>query len=634
MQNAPRETAYFKELASVLSRWLERQANSLDEAAREQLYERLAPRLLVIDGCLAQGDPREAEQLLQKLLVDLQLVGGTRSVSPVQATDWSRGEPMGNGRGQTQTGGRLSALLAKFRPREKAPPLDSYPTVSVPRSVLHKSVFTMDVAAQAQSGGTDGSQKLSLARESADDPVDVELTLELPAGSALTARGPLSAVLRICPDGRAAKICFELYASEVGSHSVAVVFRYEGVERLRIKRAIKVTAVPQPAEPPAPQVTLSLGIDTSRHFDGLILKLTEREPSMSERHFDVTLSGRAYGGRALPGKMSIPAQTGELVANLCRDIDRVLRRGGNDWSAWEFAMQGLSADLASRILPMSIQDALLQSRWKDGTPLHIESDDAWIPWEALFLGVPTGTRSGESGFFLGEKFAVTRWLRLGRAREQVGGSSVVLVAPTNSNLSVDKERAVLREVTGHAPIDLSVVLDVQRCFLGKPRAQVLHFACHGQSKADAVIAETLVLQDGELHSTDVPLPRPGQTGALDGALVFLNACQAGIEQRGLWGHSGWASKLLDAGAGAVIAPSWTVTDSGAKGFAEQFYRHAKSGMSLAEAVRRARRDIVHTGNLDRIGYALYAAPTAQVCFDAQAADYPEPLATPGADGER
>lgn len=617
MQTSPRETVTFKELARVLQHWLDRQAQTLDVRDREQLFARLAERLAVIDARLQQGDSLEAERLLRVLLIDMKLLGETRSASPGDSTDPSRGEPMGNTRVPLQAGGRLSSLLDKLRPRKQAAPLCTYPTVLAPRSVRPQTVFSVEVAAQAQTS-VDGSQKVSFERAHEDSPVDVELSLQLPAGSALQARGPLSAVLRICPDGRAAKVVFELYASEVGSHSLAVVFRYDGVERFRMKHAIHVTEVVQPQPLPAPQIALSLGIDSSRPFGGLILSLTEQARSSDQRHFDVVLSGPAWGGRALRERMSLPADANELVTKLCRDMERALRVG--DWTSRENSMQGIGSDLANRILPRSLQDALLAERWLAGTPLHIESDDVWIPWEALFLGSPIGTRGGRSGFFVGEHFAVTRWLRTGSAREQVGGASAVMIAPTNSGLSVGKERAVLAEVTGQAPLDLADLSDVQGCLRGNPRAQVLHFACHGQSKADAAIGEALILQDGELHATDIPLANPGELGSLEGTLVFLNACQAGIEQRGLWRHGGWASKLLDAGAGAVVAPSWTVTDAGAMGFAEHFYRNAKMGMSLSEAARQARRAIAHTGNLDRIGYALYAAPTAIACFETESMD--------------
>mgnify|MGYP000302426937 CR=1 FL=1 len=70
--------------------------------------------------------------------------------------------------------------------------------------------------------------------------------------------------------------------------------------------------------------------------------------------------------------------------------------------------------------------------------------------------------------------------------------------------------------------------------------------------------------------------------------------------------------LLLAGCGAVVAPSWTITDRGASGFAEKFYRGAATGIPLGEAARRARQTIGRCGNVDRLSYAIYALPQSRL----------------------
>ena len=108
------------------------------------------------------------------------------------------------------------------------------------------------------------------------------------------------------------------------------------------------------------------------------------------------------------------------------------------------------------------------------------------------------------------------------------------------------------------------------------------------------------------------LGTPGTAGPLEATLVFLNACEAGIEQPGLWAHGGWASTFLREGAGALIAPSWTVSDRGASCFAETFYRHAATGLPLGEAARLSRCEIARRSPVDRIAYAVYAAPQSRL----------------------
>jgi len=615
-----RESTEFTELLNALVTWIQRRSDGLSPQERERLHAELAGRLAAIEASRAQGDERESVQHLRALLIELGALSGTRSPSSVHGTDVTRGEVMGNSRSVGQ-GGRLSALIDSLRPRAKAAPLFTYPTVRLPSSVREKTVFFLEVGASAQSS-LDGGSKISLARKSDQEAVDLDISVELPSSEGVYARSVKEAVLRICPDGRAAQIVFELYAMTAGQHSVVVVFRRDGLELTRVTRAITVTASSEAQASAAPVTFVAAGLSAGSRYSGLVLRVQEQGQSGDQQIVELSLSGPAWTGPPLQGQVSLPSNSQVLLASLCRNMEKTLKIA--DLRAREQSMQGIGAELARTILPLAIRNELLRPRWKEGTPLHIELNDAWIPWEALFLGELSGMRGGQPGYFLGEHFAVTRWLRVGSAREQVGGGNAVMIAPTNSGLSVGQERSVLHEVTGQPPLDLMELADVQQCLRGTPRAQVLHFACHGQSKADQVIGESLHMQDGELHATDIPITDPGTAGELDGALVFLNACQAGIEQRGLWQHNGWASKFLHAGVGAVVAPSWTVTDEGALGFASHFYRYAKHGLALSEAARLARRQIGRTGNLDRIGYAVYATPMAVAVFAA-----PDASSSPG-----
>jgi hypothetical protein len=185
-------------------------------------------------------------------------------------------------------------------------------------------------------------------------------------------------------------------------------------------------------------------------------------------------------------------------------------------------------------------------------------------------------------------------------------------ATTDPGLTLDPERRVLGEITGQPPLELRQLLAVQKCLLGDPACRIFHFAGHGGSEAAKSFPESLLLDGGELHATDIRPGTPGTAGPLEAALVFLNACEAGIEQPGLWAHGGWASTFLREGVGALIAPSWTVSDRGASCFAETFYRHAATGVSLGEAARLSRCAIAKRSPIDRIAYAVYAAPQSRL----------------------
>ena len=103
------------------------------------------------------------------------------------------------------------------------------------------------------------------------------------------------------------------------------------------------------------------------------------------------------------------------------------------------------------------------------------------------------------------------------------------------------------------------------------------------------------------------LRRAMMSCALDGGLVFINACQSAIESPSMARDRGWARAFIGGGA----APCRLCLDrqnGTAARFAEEFYRQARLGVTLAEAARQARCRVRPLGEHEPLGYALYAAP--------------------------
>lgn len=592
-------------LRAQLVRWLPEFARLLDQ--KDWLGAERWLRELITEHEVPTATPR---RLPAKVQAALREYAQTHDPQETPATDpaasWFRpflGAPDVASQALNQAAGVLN-WLTKRRPA--VAPLTTYPTACMPAEVRCKTTFTIAVAASAVAS-VDGAAKLELAR-TADKPIDFEVVLELSGAAGLAARSPTEAVLRIGPDGRAVTLLFEVFAEDSGEQVVAVAFRQGGLERARLTRRVMVqaqSAAASPAPPASPLIGPSLLVGSA--FRGLLLQVHARPGSGAMRVFRVTLSGPGWAGPPASGDIALPAEAPELLAQLCRELPVEAKLPQPE--ARELRLKGVGHDLGLRVLPGAVLDALVPSRWPQGTALHIESDDAWVPWEVLWLQDPAVTAGGA---FLGEHFAVTRWLRTGSARERVGGKSAVLLATTESGLAIAAERRVLTELTGTAPVELSQIMAAQNCLHGRPPFRILHFACHGGSEADKTFAESLALEGGELHTSDILLTAPGTAGPLDGALVFLNSCEAGIEQPGTWAHDGWISKFLLAGIGAVVAPSWTISDRGASGFAEIFYRGAATGIPLGEAGRRARLASDRCGHLDRLGYAVYALPQSRL----------------------
>jgi CHAT domain-containing protein len=69
---------------------------------------------------------------------------------------------------------------------------------------------------------------------------------------------------------------------------------------------------------------------------------------------------------------------------------------------------------------------------------------------------------------------------------------------------------------------------------------------------------------------------------------------------------GWAQVLLARGAGAVVAPLWSVGDGAALRFAEGFYTALLAGSGFAEASSKARQHARRHGDPSWLAYAVYA----------------------------
>ena len=96
-------------------------------------------------------------------------------------------------------------------------------------------------------------------------------------------------------------------------------------------------------------------------------------------------------------------------------------------------------------------------------------------------------------------------------------------------------------------------------------------------------------------------------------IVFINACRSAGSSATYNRLDGWASKFLEAGAGAFIGSLWAVSDGTAREFAEELYRQLQAGSSLGEAVMQARKVAArHLDDPTWLAYTVYGDPRATV----------------------
>lgn len=207
-----------------LDDWLELRRGSLTPGAWEALRQELQPQLEQLLRAVAAADLETVKTLLAALAERFAIRG--IAVTAESAAAWRRPEPVtvtrdgrrvvasggnatrGDGvfrsAGDPRLGGVVQRLRQAFAPA--AAPISTYPSVAAPAAVPLLAAFAVEVSAHPRPL-TEGAPALVLPRTQ-DTPVDLEVSLHLPPGCGLEAQGVTEAVLRILPDGRAARLSF------------------------------------------------------------------------------------------------------------------------------------------------------------------------------------------------------------------------------------------------------------------------------------------------------------------------------------------------------------------------------------------------------------------------------------------
>jgi len=139
--------------------------------------------------------------------------------------------------------------------------------------------------------------------------------------------------------------------------------------------------------------------------------------------------------------------------------------------------------------------------------------------------------------------------------------------------------------------------------LKSQRYNVVHIASHGQFGTDA--DKTFVLAfDGPLTMDDLATDiKSGGLRASPLELLILSACEtASGDDRAALGLAGVAFK---AGARSALATLWYINDVSSGELVEDFYKGLQSGLSRAQALRRAQRELASD---PRFAHAAYWAP--------------------------
>jgi hypothetical protein len=281
-------------------------------------------------------------------------------------------------------------------------------------------------------------------------------------------------------------------------------------------------------------------------------------------------------------------------------------------------VENLGNNLWHNVIPQDFREYYARERhaWRNRSLLII-ADEPYLPWEFVW---PYGSGWKDDGPWCCT-LRLTRWLR-----RNTGGpplhltlGPLAVLAPEDAHLpSAQEEKVFVRGLASKHGIE-----DISPPAADKPAVLYLlkytpcrwvHVASHGHShpisaKGDTVLAleQGTMLEPSDLVGQEIEDRIRQQRPAF-----LFNACQVGQQGRGLTRLAGWATQLLEFGAGLFMGPLWEITDVGALGFMEVFYHALLAGATVAEAVQKARLEARKLGDPTWAAYSVYAHPHARV----------------------
>jgi hypothetical protein len=282
------------------------------------------------------------------------------------------------------------------------------------------------------------------------------------------------------------------------------------------------------------------------------------------------------------------------------------------------------------LLPKEVRQELWDNRSRIRS-VQVISEDPLIPWELLYIANPAGGTAGEGRFLC--EWGLVRWMynaRWPRRTIPLRSGRIFYVIPSYLDPrdvleGAQEEEQMLRDRFG-GPQAIEPTSDGVRQFLAgeEQSCDLLHFACHGETKQEAVLSSDLVMAGLRNHDNSITEDLLGHETVkieakfgLDApaGMVFINACQTGRQGTGIAGVMGFADSFIrpmsGQGVSAFIGALWSVDDKLALTFADTFYTRFLRGDMLVEAAQAAREACKKKQDFTWLAYSIYGHPFAR-----------------------
>jgi hypothetical protein len=406
--------------------------------------------------------------------------------------------------------------------------------------------------------------------------------------------------LHVPRDEDSAWVPFSLQADAPGTYQVSAVAVLEGAHLGTL--AFNVTAGPDGPEGSIRRVRSEVGMEPVAGAVSLFARYERTEAKQGLYRFQLFADDNPSEVTQL---LRIdPEDSIRHLIQVLDDLAQGRRRYREDRTRRFLANKG--TELWQNLVPSLLHEQFWDHR-AGISQLTILTDNDVIPWEVLY---PKDT--GHDHGFLVEQFPVTRnvFNRRPVRRLRLRPARFVLPprAPTQAVGEVEALRELLGETSDDAVVtDLSDLLDL----LDAGDFGMLHVACHNIFDP---VAGSAIKFDGELFTPDLLTQYAADKTLEDSApLVFVNGCRTGGLSVSYNKLEGWATRFMQAGAGAFIGSQWAVADETAPQFALHFYRQLLEGRSLGEAAMSARKAIAENQTDPTwLAYSLYGDPGATI----------------------
>lgn len=152
-----------------------------------------------------------------------------------------------------------------------------------------------------------------------------------------------------------------------------------------------------------------------------------------------------------------------------------------------------------------------------------------------------------------------------------------------------------------------LVVELRKLLVGD-KADIVHFACHGE-KGGSGVAASFTIDDNLEVPSDILFA--GASYLSQAPVVFLNACEMAAQT--LDSEQAFTKGFLENGARAVLAPECHVSNERSAAFACVVYdKLLRERKSLVDAVREATNEMLSREELTGLMYAIHGQADAHL----------------------